>query len=169
MKTKLKPLRFPGRVEFERLLDFHKLKKRAESFLSERRADSLAFHLWELDEACETFRRDVKRLFKALHAARRDSTDLYDSAAAVSGQFDHFRWHMSRAGTVMSRLMSEASKLPPLDQATDLELTERALEPFDKYFEAAGIKKKRAGKTKTKKVKKRAAGKKTKKKRRKKT
>ncbi len=169
MKVKLKARSYTDPIQYEMTVDFREMKKRAEMFLTERRADKLAFDLMELDEACETFRQDLRKLFKALHAARSDSTDLYDISYDVLGDFHHFRGHIRSAFPALQQLGMKARELPPIASATDEQLSERARAPFDKFFEAAGIRKTSKGKKTKKSAKKRSATTKTKKKPRKKT
>jgi hypothetical protein len=157
MGKKVKPLEYPKRVQFARTVNFGELKTRASLLLSEKRADKFAFDLMELDEACESFRRDLRRVFQALKTAKSDSTDLYDSTSSLEGDFLEFKCHIRSALPMLNRLQDEARALPPISRANDLELTERELAPFEVYFKAAGIKKATHSKkhTQTRKVRKR--------------
>ena len=149
-KPVLKPKKYPKRVRFERTLDFREFKQRVEAFLPEKRADQLAFDLMEIDEACETFRRDIKLLFAALRSAKRNSVDLRDRAAAVSGDIIEFRNHFRTAFPAMCTLMAKARELPPLDKISDDQLTDRILAPLDAIIGPPTTMKKRAS-NKTKK------------------
>ncbi len=133
-KPKLKAKTYLKRVRFERTLDFREFKKRAEAFLPEKRADQLAFDLMEIDDACETFRRDIKLLFAALRTAKRDSLDLWDKSAAVQSNIHEFRNHFLTAFPALSKLMSKARELPPINSATDFQMMERTLSPFDELL-----------------------------------
>lgn len=134
MKPKLKPRIYARQSKYQPIVDFRKLEKLAAGLVSEKRADKFAFDLMEVDRACSGFRTDMVQLLKALRIAKRDSTELRDASHDVAGTLQEFRKHGRRALLVLDTLARLARQMPPLDKATDLQLTERALAPFDKLF-----------------------------------
>lgn len=134
MKPKLKPRKYAGNAPYEPIVEFRTLYRVAAELVSDKRADEFAFDLMEVDRACGNFRSDIMRFLKALRSAKKDSTDLYDTSSDVSGTLEEFRKHGRRATRLLNELGTLARKMPPLDKATDLQLTERALAPFDKFL-----------------------------------
>ena len=136
MRPKLKPMKLDRYfIRPKRSVDYKKLYERAREFLSERKASRLAFDLMGIDDASEVFRRDIGRFFRALHVAKRDSTDLSDEVASLQGHIIDFRGHMRQASKTLSELADIARNRPPLDKATDLQLTKRTLAQQDRFFE----------------------------------
>jgi hypothetical protein len=144
MKTKLAPKRYPDGIRFEPAIDFGRLYRMVQALVGEKKAGQLAHDLSELDEACESFRRDLKRFCAGVAEVDRDSTALYDAAPAVIGNFHEFRWHMRSAKPVLEKLQTLARNRPPLVNATDDELVERALVPFNRFFPVTTAKKEKS-------------------------
>ena len=78
-------------------VDWNLLNKRAARLLSPRQAESLAFHLMELDGACAVFRVKIRRLYRALAGATRDSANLCDTDCDLWTELLHLRYHVRGA------------------------------------------------------------------------
>lgn len=167
MKPKLKPKRRDlYRFNYTRSVEYKKLYERAQEFLSERKAGQLAFDLMGIDDASEIFRRDVKRFYRALGTAKRDSTDLWDETPWIQSYIIDVRGHMRKLSKILDELANVARSMPPLDKATDYQLTRRTLDPAEAHLkriikrDQRSAKKETEGTTKTSSKKKRPPSKK---------
>lgn len=86
-------------------VDWKLFDKRATRLLTPRQANSLAFHLMELDGACAIFRVKIRRLYRALAGATRNSAKSSDTAGDLWTELLHLRYHVRGALPSSEKLM----------------------------------------------------------------
>lgn len=164
MKPKLKPEKHPKEPPYHPVVDFRKLAEFVAELISKERAEQFAFDLSEIDRACNTFRDSTVRLLRALRGAKRNSTVLWDATPGVAGSVHEFKTHGRRVLLTLHKLTMIARSMPPLDKATDLQLTERTLAPLEKLLLPKKATKKRTRRTAKENAKETAVAKRAKKK-----
>lgn len=82
--------------------------------LRKAQASDLGFHCDELRQICDLLPLETEALCRGAMRARRDSRTLALASHLMLGEFEHFRYHMTRATRIIQKLCDVAESLPPL-------------------------------------------------------